>query len=51
LDFNNLSDGKWYKWIQTTIHEATHVLGFSSGLFPYYIDPNTNQKLGLSKIV
>ncbi|TNV71142.1 hypothetical protein FGO68_gene11989 [Halteria grandinella] len=51
LDFSKLSDGKWYKWIQTTIHEVTHVLGFSSGLFPYYINPNTNQKLGLQQIV
>ncbi|CAD8156751.1 unnamed protein product [Paramecium octaurelia] len=51
LDFSKLSEGKWFKWIQTTIHEVTHVLGFSSGLFPYYIDPNTMQKLGVSQIV
>jgi leishmanolysin len=29
----------------TTLHEMTHVLGFSSGLFDSYINPETNRKL------
>jgi hypothetical protein len=28
--------------IYTTLHEITHVLGFSSGLYNYYINPTTN---------
>jgi len=32
--------------IQTTLHEITHVLGFSSGLFSYFRDANGNKRTG-----
>jgi hypothetical protein len=31
--------------IYTTLHEITHVLGFSSGLYGYFINPTTNALL------
>lgn len=31
---------------ETTIHEITHVLGFASYLYPYYINPNTGVAYG-----
>jgi len=31
--------------LYTAIHEIVHVLGFSTDLYAYYIDPNTNQFL------
>jgi len=26
------------EWLQTTVHEVTHALGFSTGLYKYYVD-------------
>jgi len=37
--------------IYTTLHEMGHVLGFSSGLYDSYIDPDTNQLLSLTQDV
>lgn len=51
MDLNNESDKSWYSWISTTIHEVTHVLGFSSSLFPYYVDPSTNRRIGKENVV
>jgi len=39
------SDVQIESHIYTTLHEITHVLGFSSGLYGYYINPNTNTVL------
>ena len=30
--------------LATTIHETTHLLGFSSTAFPFWIDKTTNAK-------
>jgi leishmanolysin len=35
----------------TLLHEVTHALGFSSGLFGAFINPTTNQPLGSSNVV
>jgi leishmanolysin len=37
-------------WVQTAIHEITHILGFSSELYPDFIDPSTNKKVGLAAV-
>lgn len=50
LNLNDPTDTHWFSWVQTTIHECTHVLGFSSNLFQYYVNPNTNAKLGASNV-
>jgi leishmanolysin len=46
VNFANAADTSWFSWIQTTIHECTHVLAFSNALFKYYINPGTNKQLG-----
>jgi len=37
--------------IYTTLHELGHVLGFSSSLYPFFVDPTTNKKLGVANVV
>lgn len=32
--------------VQTTLHEITHVLGFSSSLYQYFLDSNGNRRTG-----
>ena len=33
------------------MHETIHILGFSYGLFPYYIDKSTGKYYGLSNMI
>jgi len=39
------SDAQREQDIVTSLHELTHVLGFSSSLYPYYKDPSTGKTL------
>mmetsp|Transcript_60109 Transcript_60109/g.68408 ORF Transcript_60109/g.68408 Transcript_60109/m.68408 type:complete len:654 (+) Transcript_60109:17-1978(+) len=40
-------EGTWYG---LALHEATHLMGFISGLFEDFIDPDTNQPLGVENV-
>lgn len=40
----------WKKEIMTTIHELTHLLGFSSKLYSHFID-ETGEELGIDKVI
>mmetsp|Transcript_19831 Transcript_19831/g.16985 ORF Transcript_19831/g.16985 Transcript_19831/m.16985 type:complete len:97 (-) Transcript_19831:669-959(-) len=37
--------------LDATLHEFTHILGFSNSLFEYYIDPVNLIKLGYENVV
>lgn len=39
------SDADREQDIVTTMHELTHVLGFSGSLFQYYVNPTTGANL------
>jgi len=43
--FDSTSDLNYQSQIYTTLHEIGHVLGFSSDLYPSFIDPDTGIKL------
>jgi len=40
--FSDDTEYNFQNQIYTTLHEVGHVLGFSSSLYKYYLDPNTN---------
>jgi hypothetical protein len=44
------SDEDFEKQVDTAVHEITHVLAFSTSLFPFYINPATNSKIGASNV-
>jgi predicted metallopeptidase len=37
--------------VDVAIHELTHALAFSTGLFPFYYNANTKQTVGVQNIV
>ncbi|KRX06120.1 Insulin-like growth factor binding protein, N-terminal [Pseudocohnilembus persalinus] len=41
-----LKNSNFYQNLQATIHELTHILGFSKNLIQYWINPETNQSYG-----
>ncbi|CAD8063028.1 unnamed protein product [Paramecium sonneborni] len=49
VDKNN--NEEWEYWLQQTLHEMIHLIGFNSVLYPYYVNANDNKVLGLDNVI
>ncbi|CAK75566.1 unnamed protein product (macronuclear) [Paramecium tetraurelia] len=42
---------EWEYWLQQTLHEMIHLIGFNSVLYPYYVNAADNKVLGIDNVI